>query len=270
MKDLRCAVVQVCAGLDKAGNVARAFELAGRAADDGAELICLPEMFACYGPFESMLEQAESVPGPTSEMLSEFAGKRSCWLVAGSLFERTPEGRVYNCCLVLSDSGEIVATYRKIHLFDVDIPGGVHYAESEHVTPGDSVVTVDSPWARLGVSICYDVRFPELYRRLADAGAEVVLVPAAFAYQTGSQHLDVLVRCRAIENQVFVIAANQCAEHPGGLKSYGHSRIVDPWGKALASLEDDEGYCVAELSAQRLAQVRSQLPALRHRRLGKS
>ncbi|HOX37375.1 MAG TPA: carbon-nitrogen hydrolase family protein [Candidatus Brocadiia bacterium] len=266
MKTIKAAAVQVCADLDREKNVSKALDIASRARSDGAEFICLPEMFACYGPAKEMVAQAEIIPGPTTHRLSEFAASSGCWLVGGSIFEKAAEGKVRNACPVFSPEGKLAAVYRKMHLFSINIPERVNYRESDFVIPGDQTVAVRAPFATVGLSICYDLRFPELYRNLMDQNCEVLCVPAAFAMETGRDHWGVLLAARAIENQSFVIAANQWGDHPRGLRSFGRSMIVDPWGVPLAVAQDGEGFCSAVLDAGRLAQVRGSLPALSHRR----
>jgi predicted amidohydrolase len=238
------------------------------AADAGAKLIALPEMFNLYGRFEPIVAAAEPIPGPTSERLRDWARRFSVHLVGGS-FAVTDEGtgKARNTSLLIAPDGEITARYAKIHLFDIDLGGQVTSKESEWIAPGDRESLVDTDLGRFGQAICYDLRFPELFRRLSASGAEVIVVPSAFTYATGKDHWEILVRARAIENQCFVIAANQCGEPAPGMRTYGHSLIVDPWGTVLASLNDDEGFALAQIDLDALARLRSQLPALAHRRL---
>jgi predicted amidohydrolase len=263
------AVVQMSSGADRATNVRRATELVRDAAARAARLAVLPEVFAWRGVDPNDPTSAEPVPGPTTHAMADLARELGIFICMGSILERVPdETRRYNTTCVLDPSGALVARYRKIHLFDVALPGRVAVRESATRIPGDDApVVARTRLAVLGCSICYDLRFPELYRRLAHAGAEVLLVPSAFTAPTGAAHWDVLCRARAIENQCFLLAANQTGRSPHGHDDYGNSVIVDPWGTVLARARDGEGVAVAELDGAELARVRRELPALSHRRL---
>lgn len=265
---LRAGVVQMNAGLDKGQNLASAERLVREAASRGAQLVVLPELFNAYGPLRDVVAQAEPIPGPTSERCAALARDLQITLCAGSLCEAgAAAGRGYNTSLVFGPDGALLSRYRKLHLFDVEIPGQISVCESDSICPGDGLGLITTPLATLGQAICYDVRFPELFRALADERMEVLLLPSAFTAPTGRDHWDVLVRARAIENQCYVLAANQWGAHGAHLASYGGSLIVDPWGAILARAPlDAEGVLVADLSAERLAQVRQRVPALRHRR----
>ncbi|MCE9547975.1 MAG: carbon-nitrogen hydrolase family protein [Planctomycetia bacterium] len=273
-KPLTAAAVQMNSGPDREANLRVASRLVSEAAGGGARLVCLPELFNRLGPLAEVAAAAEPVPGPTSTAMSQLAAQLQITLLAGSICQQsdTP-GRVFNTSLLYGPDGRLLAAYRKIHLFDVDLPGdatapAVRVAESQHFDGGTDVVVAASPSARLGLSICYDLRFPELYRRLAKQGAEVLLIPASFTFTTGRDHWQTLLMARAIENQAFVVAAGQCGTHPPGMKTYGHSQIIDPWGHVLAEAsESDEGVILAELDFEELARIRRQLPALAHRRL---
>jgi predicted amidohydrolase len=255
-------------GSDRAANLARAEALVRDAAARGARLVVLPEVFAWRGPAGDEAAVAEAVPGPTTARLGALARELGLWLCAGSLHERAAgEPRVFNTSCVFDPRGEIVARYRKVHLFDVDLPGRVTVQESATRAPGREVVTAATDIGALGLSICYDLRFPELYRRLARAGAEVLLVPSAFTYPTGAAHWEVLVRARAVENQCFVIAADQAGTSPQGFADWGDSMVVDPWGRVLARAGDGEAVVTAEIDLDYLARVRRELPALAHVRL---
>ena len=201
------AAVQMCSGESKEANLKAATRQVERAAQLGARVVALPELFNCLGRTEIMLREAEEIPGPTSEAMSELARRLGIVLVAGSICERDAgAGKVFNTCLLIDSSGQLQARYRKMHLFDIDLPGQVSYQESSWLSPGDEVVAVPTELGCFGLSICYDLRFPELYRRLVEAGAELLMVPAAFTLATGKDHWQVLLRSRAIENQAFVIA----------------------------------------------------------------
>ena len=260
------AAVQLCAGPDKAANVAAAAALVRAAARRGAELVVLPEMFAWRGPRAGEDVAAEPIPGPTSERLAALARELGIVLVGGSLLERSPQaGRYHNTCTVYGRDGTLLGRYRKVHLFDVDIPGHVTHRESDTKLPGDAVVVVPTDVGTLGLSICYDLRFPELYRRLGAAGAEIVCLPSAFTFPTGAHHWEILLRARAIENQVYVVAPNQIGPTPTGIQDFGHSLIVDPWGTPIARAPNTHTAIVAEIDLDYLARVRRELPCLEHR-----
>jgi predicted amidohydrolase len=260
--------VQMTSTADRARNVDTALRLVNEAADLGAKLVALPENFSFMGPEEGRLASAETLDGPTLAAVREVARRRGIFVVAGSIPETSTRPRMTaNTSAVIADDGSIVAVYRKIHLFDVNIPDGARYAESEVVVPGDQVVVAPTPLGRVGLTICYDLRFPELYRKLANLGAEVVTIPAAFTLFTGKDHWEVLVRARAIENLAYVIAPAQVGRHSANRQTFGNAMIVDPWGVVLARCPDGEGVCVAPFNRARLERVRQELPALKHRKL---
>lgn len=287
---LTVAVVQMRSTLDQAANLARAERLVAEAAERGARLVVLPEMFPAYGPLGEVVRQAESTTGPIANLCAQWAKRWKLWLVAGSMAERAADealssGKAYNTSLVFDDAGQLAGRYRKQHLFDVDLPGRVRVQESEHLLPGEESLWLAIPAAtfparnetlpashslfatQLGVAICYDLRFPELFRRLAAAGMDVLALPAAFTRATGEAHWHLLVRARAVENQCYVLAANQWGEHAPGVASYGHSMIVDPWGNIVAEAPaEGDAVLAAELDAALLEEVRARLPALKHRR----
>jgi predicted amidohydrolase len=201
--------------------------------------------------------------------MAEAARRQELTLLLGSLPEKVAgDARVYNTSVLIGPDGAMIATYRKMHLFDIDLPGMEHLKESKAVRPGEELVVADAPFGRIGLSICYDVRFPELYRRLARQGARVLAVPSAFTERTGKDHWEVLLRARAIENLAYVVAAAQTGHHGGGRASHGHSMIVDPWGAVLAQVPEGEGVALAELDFARQDRLRRELPALGHARLG--
>ncbi len=268
MERFRAAVVQLSSGADRAANVRRASALVRDAARDGARLVVLPEVFAWRGVDGDDPTAAEPIPGPTTQTMCALARELDIVLCMGSILEVVPgQTRRYNTSCVIDASGAMVARYRKIHLFDVALPGRVAVRESATRIPGDDVVVARTPLAALGCSVCYDLRFPELYRRLEHDGAEVLLVPSAFTRPTGAAHWDVLCRARAVENQCYLLAANQTGPSPHGHDDYGNSMIVDPWGVVLARAGDGEAVVAAELDGEHLARVRRELPALAHRRL---
>jgi predicted amidohydrolase len=259
--------VQLTATADKARNLETADRLVRRAAADGARLVVLPEKWSVLGRGEGLQAGAEPLDGPAVAWARDAARELGIDLVAGSVSERVEgEQKLRNTSLHIGPDGEIAATYRKVHMFDVEVDGTV-YRESAHEEPGDEVVlSATADGVELGLTVCYDVRFPELYRILAIRGARIVTVPAAFTLATTRDHWEVLVRARAIENQSFVIAPNQIGEHPPGNRSGGRSMIIDPWGLVLAVAPDKETHVIADLDMELLAGVRERLPALRHAR----
>jgi predicted amidohydrolase len=262
------AAVQLCATADKDSNLGKAEALVAAAAEAGAKLVALPEMFNLYGPFDPVVAAAEDVNGNTSQRLADWARTHGIYLVGGSFAEGDRQtGKARNTSLLFGPDGKVLARYCKVHLFDIDLPGRLTSRESEWIIAGSDCTVTPTQVATIGQAICYDLRFPELFRRLSADGAEVIAVPSAFTHTTGRDHWEILVRARAIENQCFVLAPNQCGEPASGMRSYGHSMIVDPWGRILASLEEDEGFAIAELDFGTLSQVRRQLPAQSHRRL---
>src|SRR2546423_3070621 len=265
---MRVAVCQVNARADRAANLATARDLLQRAADAGADLAVLPEFTDYLGP-SSGLPEPEPVDGEYGRFFAKAARELSMWVHAGSFHETGPDAaRTYNTSLVFDRSGALAGAYRKIHLYDVEIPGRVSYHESATVAPGEAVATVPVDGVTVGLSICYDLRFPELYRQLAvHGGAQVLVVPAAFMLHTGRDHWEVLLRARAIENQCYVLAAAQIGDHDPGRTCFGRSMIIDPWGLVLAQAPDTVGVTVADLDLDRLATVRAELPSLANRRL---
>jgi predicted amidohydrolase len=261
-------VVQMTSTADRARNMATALRLVNEAASLGARLVGLPENFSFMGREEERIATAEPIDGPTIAALQEVARARRIFVLAGSIAEKVEQpGRTANTSVLVADDGAVVAAYRKIHLFDVSIPDGARYAESETVVPGDRAVVVPTTLGRIGLTVCYDLRFPELYRQLATLGAELLTVPAAFTLYTGKDHWEVLLRARAIENLAYVLAPAQVGRHSQNRITYGNAMIVDPWGTVLARFPDGEGVCVAPFRRDRLEAVRRELPALKHRRL---
>lgn len=265
------AAIQMSSTESVAENLATAERLIGQAAAQGAQLVVLPELFACYGRGEAIVASGEALSGPIARRLASWAERWGIVLCGGSIAETSRRAdKVFNTCLLFDEQGRQRARYRKLHLFDADLDGphagGIR--ESRHLVAGEAPVAAEALGAKLGLAICYDLRFPELFRAPALAGLDLLLLPAAFTRTTGRAHWEILLRARAIENQCFVIAANQAGEHAGGLTSFGHSLIVSPWGDVLATLGDErEGVALATLEAATLADVRGRLPALHHRRL---
>ncbi len=267
MRSYLAAAVQMTASSSKEENLAKAETFVRLAAERGASGIVLPEVFAWRGPRAEEPAQIEPIPGPTSTRLSELARRHHIYLLAGSFLEKSDESRSYNTSVLVNPEGDILAQYRKIHLFDVDIPGQVRVKESDTKKPGQAIVTANTTLGVFGLSVCYDLRFPELYRQLAAAGAEVIFVPSAFTFPTGAAHWEPLLRARAIENQAYVIAPNQIGKNVHGFADYGNSMIIDPWGKVIARAADKECLITAEIDRDYLEKVRRELPSLTHRRL---
>ncbi|MDR9424738.1 MAG: carbon-nitrogen hydrolase family protein [Marinobacter sp.] len=271
------AAIQMVSTPDIDGNIAEAERLLRDAADQGAKVAVLPENFAVLATGQ-MLDAGQKESGDESvirRFLSEQARKLGLWIVGGSLpVASRPDGsevsgRVRAACIVYDDQGEEVARYDKIHLFDAMVEDSHgQYRESDTFEPGDAVVTVDTPAGRLGIAVCYDLRFPELFRALREKGAEWVCLPSAFTWQTGDAHWHALIRARAIENQVWVVAPGQGGQNSSRRKTYGHSLVCDPWGKVVAEVEEEgPGLTIADLDQERLKQVRERMPVWQHRRL---
>jgi predicted amidohydrolase len=265
---VRAAVVQMTSTADVERNLGTASRLVADAAARGATFVGLPENFAYLRSEGQPVPEAQRIDGPWVARMAEDARRHHVTMLLGSLPERIDgDTRVFNTSVLLGPEGNVLATYRKIHLFDIDIPGMEHLKESRSVAPGADAIVADTPFGRLGLTICYDVRFPELYRRLTAHGARVLAVPSAFTDRTGKDHWEVLLRARAIENLAYVFAPAQAGHHGRGRTSHGHAMIVDPWGAILAQVADGEGVAVADLDFDRQDRVRRELPALGHRRL---
>lgn len=264
------AAVQLNSTPDMDHNLARARTLIGEAASRGAQLIALPEHFAYLGPEDQKPPSAQPLDGPLVSDFRDLAGKLGVFLLLGSFPEMAgDEERPYNTSVLLGPQGDILATYRKMHLFDVDLSKGPSYKESQVIRAGAELAVAPLPGTPFtaGLAICYDLRFPELFRALTAQGADLLFLPAAFTLTTGRDHWEVLVRARAIENQCYVIAPAQWGQHSPGRRSYGRSLIIDPWGLILAQAPDGEGVIYARLDHERLKKLRRELPCLHHRRL---
>ena len=261
----KVAAVQMVSEPEVEANLLVAGELIARAAGEGAQLVALPEYFCILGlrDRDKVVVREEIGRGPIQDFLAEAAAKNKVWLVGGSapLACADPD-RVRNTCLVFDGSGGRVARYDKIHLFGFD-SGTERFQESRSIEPGSEVVTLDSPFGTLGLSICYDMRFPEMYRRMG--AVDLILVPSSFTATTGKAHWELLLRARAVENQAYVLAPAQGGHHKNGRDTYGHSMIIDPWGKVLAVLESGAGVVSADIDLAEIARVRQSLPALTHR-----
>jgi deaminated glutathione amidase len=267
-RKLRLACVQLRCGDEVAENVAAASALIRAAHMDGAQFIATPENTNLMAPDAgAKLEKsfAEN-DGPALPQFCALAEELGIWLLIGSLAIKMSQTKTANRSYLIGPNGRIGARYDKIHLFDVDLPSGEIYRESNTVAPGSEAVVATLPWGRIGLSVCYDLRFPQLYRALAKAGAEILTVPSAFTETTGKAHWHVLLRARAIENGCFVVAPAQGGTHANGRKTYGHSLIVGPWGEILAEAGTDPGFVCAELDLEEIAAVRARLPSLHHDR----
>jgi len=262
------AAIQMTTTSDKAANLEKAEALIRLASARGARLVALPEVFNWRGVRGDEAAAAESLEGPTLTLMGGLARELEIYLVAGSITEHVPgQSRRYNTSVIFEPDGSRLAVYRKIHLFDVDLPGRVTIKESEVKIPGEEVVTASTRLGTAGLTICYDLRFPELYRRLAFAGARILMIPSAFTFPTGEAHWETLIRARAIENQCYVIAPAQFGPNVHGFSDYGNSMIVDPWGRVLARAADLEGVVIAPLDMEYLERVRRELPSLANARL---
>ncbi len=268
---LRVAALQLNSQDDVAANLAECRRQVLGAARLGATLVVLPENFAYLGPEtgkRAIAERIGDLDAPIQRMLSLLAREAAVTLVAGGMPEASGDAaRPFNTCAVLAPDGKLVASYRKLHLFDVELPDGTLLRESEATSAGSEPVVVAVDGFCVGLSICYDLRFPELYRKLVDAGAEILLVPSAFTLLTGKDHWHVLLRARAIESQAYVVAAAQWGKHPRARASYGHALVVDAWGVVVSECSDGIGFASAEVDHALIERVRRTLPSLRHRRL---
>jgi deaminated glutathione amidase len=269
---VRVAVVQLNSQDDLSLNLLQVERWVAAAAESGAQVVALPENFAYMGEEARKRDMAESLdvskPGPILQALVDCAKRHRVWVLGGGMPERSEDhARPFNSCVLVDPRGVLAAKYRKVHLFDVTLADGTSYRESAATSPGPDVVTAEVLGTHLGLSICYDLRFPELYRRLVERGARVVAIPSAFTLTTGKDHWHVLLRARAIENQIYVIAPAQQGRHPRGRETYGKSVIVDPWGAVVAQCSEGEGMALATLDFAYQDRVRTSVPCLLHRRL---
>lgn len=267
---MRIAAVQMVSGNEVSANLERAARLIGEARRAGATLIALPENFAIMPRDDAARAAVTEIPGagPIQAFLAEQARAHGVWLVGGTLpVWNSTRSKARSACLLFDAHGRLAARYDKMHLFDVQLPNGETYAESRSFEPGAEVVVADSPLGDLGLAVCYDLRFPELFRRMSERGAKAFVIPSAFTAHTGQAHWEVLVRARAVENTAYVIAPDQGGRHDNGRATYGDSMIVSPWGEVLARRAQGEGVVLAEFDGAELERVRNALPSLNHRRL---
>lgn len=265
---LRIACLQTNSGNDFAANLATLGAMAREAAAGGARFIFSAEYALMMdGSGRTMREKAQDAAGePALSALTALSRELGVWHLVGSLTLMSDDGRLFNRSILISDQGEVVASYDKIHMFDATLPSGTVIKESSAYRPGERAVTAETPWGRLGMTVCYDLRFPQLYRALARGGATMLAIPSSFQRETGKAHWHVLLRARAIENASFVIAPALCGDHPGKRMTYGHSLVIDPWGEVLADGGESPGVVYAELDLAQVEKVRGMLPSLTHDR----
>ena len=266
MNRFNVALLQIDTQQDKVANLKKIGEYIDEAVKRGAQFITMPEMCTYIGDNPGAIANGEAVPGPTTDFMAAKAKEHRVWLHGGSIYESVPgETRLYNTSVVYSPVGEIVATYNKIHLYDVDVKDGISYKESDSIKPGERIVDFDTDYCKMGMAICYDIRFCELYKILALRGAKVIFNPAEFALYTGKDHWETLIRARAIENQCYMICADQIGVKPS-MHTYGRSLVVDPWGNTIAKASDKECIVMAEIDIDYVDQLREQVPSLTNRR----
>ncbi|KAB1185419.1 MULTISPECIES: carbon-nitrogen hydrolase family protein [Haloferax] len=267
MSQFVAAAVQMDSKDDKRANVERALEFVDEAATAGADFVAFPEMMSYIGEKSRYPDVAESLDGELVQQFAEKAREHELYVHTGSFFERIPDSdRVYNTSVMIGPSGNVLDSYRKVHLFDIELDGNVEYEESERVAPGNEAVTVETDLATFGLSICYDLRFPLLYQTMAHRGANVLLVPSAFTMYTGKDHWEPLLRARAIENQAYVIAPGQIGEKPSAPSTYGRTLVVDPWGNVISKAKDQEELITTTIDLDYLDETRRELQSLRHAR----
>jgi predicted amidohydrolase len=264
---ISAAICQMKVIADKDKNLQKAGEMIQASAAKGADLVVLPEIF--NGPYDSQLfaSFAETFPGKTTEFIANCARQNQVHIVGGSIAEKGEEGKIFNTCYTFNKEGALIGKHRKIHLFDIDVPGKIKFQESATLSPGDSITVIDFQDIRLGVMICYDVRFAELARAMALEGAKIIVIPAAFNTTTGPVHWETTMRSRAIDNQLFVIAASPARNPEASYQAWGHSMVVNPWGTIISEADRDEEIIFAELDLSEVDKVREELPLLKHRRL---
>ena len=265
-----CAAIQMASGPQVNANLLEAEKLIAEAAKDGAKLVALPENFAIMGmnEYDKVNVRETDGEGPIQEFLSTVAKKYGVWVIGGTMpMIADADNKVRAACLVYDDQGKRVARYDKVHLFDVAVPdSSEEYRESDSVEAGDKLCVIDSPFGRIGLAVCYDLRFPEFFRPMNNKGLDILVIPSAFTAKTGAAHWEVLLRARAIENLCYVIAPNQGGFHVNGRQTYGHSMVIDPWGVVLDCFKNGPGFVCADIDKERLQKTRVAFPALEHRR----
>ena len=266
----RVATIQMASGPNVGANLTEAGRLISKAVDAGAELVVLPENFAILGDDSDQVKHCEQVgEGPIQRFLAEQADKHRVWIVGGTIpLASADDARVRAACIVFNDKGEQVGRYDKVHLFDVHLEENQEtYHESATIEPGNDITVLDTPFGRLGLAICYDLRFPELFRRMVDEGVDMFAVPASFTAITGKAHWEALIRARAIENLSYVLASAQGGYHVNGRETHGHSMVVDPWGMVLDELPSGSGFVIADVDIDRIRNIRRNFPVLEHRKI---
>lgn len=263
---LRVAAIQLNSQNNKEENILKALQFVREAATKGAEFIVLPEYVDFMGEDSEKVGLGESIPGPTSDAFASVAKEYNIYLHCGSMLEKSDDQRVYNTSILIDGNGDIVGKYRKIHLYDAEFEGRYTIKESDTIKPGNDIVTVDTHFGRVGMTICYDIRFPELFRSLALQGSKVIFVPAAFPLYTGAHHWEILLRARAIENQCYIVAAGQFGTAPPDHVEFGNSMIIDPWGTVLSRAPEKESIIMQDLDLDYIDQVRGKIPCMQHRR----
>lgn len=251
--------------MDKNANIEKAVSMVRMAAAAGADIVALPEMFSCPYSNKYFRDYAEAEDGETVQRLSALAKEEKIYLVGGSIPELDSD-RVYNTSFIFGKNGEILGKHRKVHLFDIDVEGGIRFMESETLTPGEDVTVFDTEFCKVGVAICYDVRFPEMTRKMALEGAKLVILPAAFNMTTGPVHWDLTMRARALDNQIYFAAVSPARDMEGPYQAWGNSCIADPWGQFAAHTDETEGILFGEIDLGRVEKIRNELPLLKHRR----
>lgn len=264
--EIKLGICQFKVSQKKEANLVRAEQAISQAVREGAQMVVLPEMFNCPYQQEYFAKFAETAPGgETIRLMAKLAQANQCYIIGGSIPEQA-EGNLYNTCFVFDRDGKIIARHRKIHLFDIEIPGKISFKESAVLSPGNELTCFDTEFGRFGVVICYDLRFPELFRLMVDAGVQGVIIPAAFNRTTGPAHWEILMRARAIDNQVYIVGVSPASDLNAQYVAYGHSMVVDPWGKILWEADESETVKVVAVESREVAVVRRNLPLLLHRR----
>ncbi|MEC5423280.1 carbon-nitrogen hydrolase family protein [Virgibacillus sp. C22-A2] len=263
---MKVAVIQLNVGENKSKNLSKAVHFIDEAAGKGADIILLPECVNFFGDTAEIINQAETIPGPTSDVFSKKAKEHKIYINCGSIYEVADSKYAYNTSLLFDTNGEIIAKYRKIHLYDATFKDRFTSKESENIRPGNKLVTADTEFGKFGLSICYDVRFPELFRSLALEGCQMIFLPAAFPQYTGSMYWETLLRARAVENQCYIVAAGQYGKSYNGNVFFGNSLIIDPWGTVIAKAHEGEGITMQDIDLSFVEQVRNNIPTFSHRK----
>ncbi len=265
-ENLSIALCQLMNGISKTENLSRAAKMIEKASQKDIDLVILPEVF--NAPYQSDLfpDYAEDYPGPTTDFLARTAREQGVGIVGGSIIERDQAGRLYNSCFAFDEYGNLLGRHRKIHLFDVDMPGRISFRESDYLSPGNNITLIEFHGIKIGLLVCFDIRFPELSRALALAGADLIIVPAAFNPTSGPLFWELVLRCRAVDQQLYVVAVSPAPNPQANYQAWGHSMVVDPWGQIIAQADQAEGIVQAELNFSVSQQIRREVPLFPHRR----